>query len=86
MEGQIKVSTQPVKQGGIQVSVADSGVGIAEEDLENIFDKYQRGSNSSGRVGTGLGLSIVKHIIDAHGGTLWVKSEQGIGSTFFFVL
>jgi two-component system sensor histidine kinase GlrK len=86
MDGQIKVSTQPVKQGGIQVSVADSGVGIAEEDLENVFDKYQRGSNSSGRVGTGLGLSIVKHIIDAHGGTLWVKSEQGIGSTFFFVL
>ena len=84
--GQIKISTQSVKPGMIQVSVADTGVGIEQEDLKNIFDKYRRGNNSGGRVGTGLGLAIVKHIINAHGGTLWVKSEQGIGSTFFFVL
>ncbi len=84
--GQIKISIQSVKPGMIQVSVADTGVGIEQEDLKNVFDKYRRGNNSGGRVGTGLGLAIVKHIIDAHGGTVWVNSNQGIGSTFSFEL
>ena len=85
--GQVMISARPLNHG-VEVSVMDTGEGIAEEDLIHIFDKFQQGSNvnDSNNIGTGLGLSIVKHIIDAHGGTVWAKSKIEIGSTFVFVL
>lgn len=64
--------------------VRDNGVGIKEEDQERIFRIFER--NNSDVEGSGIGLSIVKKIIQAHGGDVWVESEYGKGSTFFFTL
>jgi two-component system sensor histidine kinase GlrK len=85
--GQVTLSAEQ-KNGSVQVSVTDTGPGIASEDLPMIFDKYRQGNSSSSYMlrGTGLGLAIVKHIIISHGGHVWVESEAGQGSSFIFVL
>jgi two-component system sensor histidine kinase GlrK len=71
----------------IKVSISDTGSGIPKQDLEKIFDKFQRIESGKGTVrGTGLGLSIAKHIITAHGGKIWAESEAETGSTFYFTL
>ncbi len=71
----------------VRVSVSDTGPGIAEQDVEDIFDKFKRTKIGRQRAGgTGLGLSIAKNIVTAHGGKIWVESELGNGSTFFFTL
>ena len=64
----------------VRVEVSDNGKGVASKDLENIFDAYFTTKNVEG--GTGLGLSIVKKIIEQHGGSIDVKSEVGVGTTF----
>jgi len=66
----------------VEVSVSDSGCGIPKENIEEIFDKFKMLHGK----GTGLGLYIARHIINAHGGDIWVKSEQGRGSTFSFTV
>jgi len=73
---------------GVGVSVTDSGPGIPKEQQTAIFDKYRQATLAGTKKipGTGLGLAIVKHIIQDHGGTVWVESEEGRGSTFTFVL
>jgi PAS domain S-box-containing protein len=71
--------------GVIEFSVADTGVGIAAEDVPHVFERFWRG-RGTGRHGTGLGLAIAKGIIDAHGGQIWVHSAVGAGSTFFFTV
>jgi len=69
--------------GGVDVKVEDTGIGIPEDDLERVFGRFFRVDASRGEAtGAGLGLSIVKAIVDAHGGTIEVKSELGRGSTF----
>ena len=70
----------------IRVSVQDQGGGIAPEDQEKIFTKFQRiGKNRREReAGVGLGLAISKGIVEAHGGKIWVESEIGRGSRFTF--
>jgi signal transduction histidine kinase len=68
----------------VWISVCDPGAGIAEHDLELVFERYWRGS--TGRQGTGLGLFIARGIVEAHGGRIWVESEVGRGSTFTFTL
>ncbi len=65
--------------------VTDSGVGIPPTQLPHVFDRYWQAPNTA-RQGTGLGLSIAKGIIEAHGGSIWVESEPGRGSTFSFRL
>jgi signal transduction histidine kinase len=73
--------------GRLQVSVADTGSGISEEDLPFVYDRHWRGANSSRRTaGSGLGLTIVRGIVQAHGGATWVESAAGAGSTFHFTL
>ncbi|GAB6907421.1 Integral membrane sensor signal transduction histidine kinase [Desulfosarcina cetonica] len=73
--------------GLIQVAVSDSGCGIETANLEDIFNKFRRIEHGRDTVrGTGLGLAIAKHIVAAHGGTIWVESEKGKGSTFYFSL
>lgn len=73
--------------GKIQVSIADTGCGIEPEHLENIFNKFRRIEKGKNTVrGTGLGLAIAKHIVTAHGGSIWVESQKGGGSTFYFSL
>jgi signal transduction histidine kinase len=71
--------------GMVRISVKDTGPGIAPEDVPHLFERFWRASGASEQ-GTGLGLSIVKSIVEAHGGTLWVESQVGVGSTFFFTL
>lgn len=66
-------------------SVADTGAGIAGEDLPNVFDRFWR-KGATSQKGTGLGLFIARSIVVAHGGEIWVESELGQGSTFSFTL
>ena len=70
------------------VAVTDSAFGIAENDINNLFNKFKQleASSRSEHKGTGLGLSIVKGIIEAHGGVVGVFSKEGSGSTFYFTI
>jgi two-component system, NtrC family, sensor histidine kinase GlrK len=81
--GNVTVAANPLDNGGLKVSVSDSGPGIPKDRLAIIFEKYV---SSDQKKGTGLGLAIVKHIVAAHGGKVWVESDPGKGSTFTFVL
>jgi len=85
--GSISLSTQ-VAPEGVQVEVADTGEGIAPEDLPHIFDQFFRGEKSRSREtgGAGLGLAIAKRIVEAHHGRIWVESQVGQGTRFRFVL
>lgn len=72
------------RQEDILVQIADTGMGISQEHLPHIFDTFYQANSSS--AGSGLGLSIVKKIVEAHGGSIWVESKPGKGSTFSFTL
>jgi PAS domain S-box-containing protein len=65
--------------------VADSGAGIPAEDLPHLFDRFWQARKTDKR-GAGLGLAIVKGIVEAHGGRVWVESQAGVGTTFFFTM
>ena len=75
-------------QDFITVSIIDTGIGIAEKDLKNVFEKFKQvGDTLTDRPkGTGLGLPICKQIVECHGGIIWVESCPGKGSVFSFVL
>ncbi|MBW1744189.1 MAG: PAS domain S-box protein [Deltaproteobacteria bacterium] len=84
-----KVNVSLNKEGkGIRLMVVDSGIGISEDDIERIFEKFYRIKTEQTRsiAGSGLGLSIVKGIVDAHGGKIHVESEEGNGTTFIVAL
>jgi two-component system sensor histidine kinase GlrK len=85
--GQVRVSARLMNQE-VEVSVSDTGPGIAKENFATIFEKFHQAhfKNSDHLKGTGLGLAIVKHVITAHGGKVWAESEPGQGSSFIFVL
>jgi two-component system phosphate regulon sensor histidine kinase PhoR len=83
--GKATVYTKPQKDT-VTVSVADTGAGISREDLPHIFERFFKADKSRSSSGTGLGLAIAKHIVQAHGGSIWVQSEEGKGSTFSFSL
>jgi len=70
-----------------QVSVEDQGIGMTQEQVEKIFDKFYRAKDAFFiSKGTGLGMSIVKHIVEFHGGKVWVESEHGKGTTVHFTV
>jgi len=83
--GRIRITTRAL-QGSVVVDIADTGIGIPKEDLPRVFERFYKGDKSRAGEGTGMGLAIVKHVIEAHGGTVWVRSEEGEGSTFGFSL
>jgi Signal transduction histidine kinase len=85
--GTIEVAVE-ARLGRVRVSVADSGIGIPPEDTARIFERFYRVDRARSRAlgGTGLGLSIVKHLVQAMGGEISVKSALGKGSTFTFTL
>jgi two-component system, NtrC family, sensor histidine kinase GlrK len=85
--GSVQVIVRRTEEG-VNISVIDTGPGIAREHTSMIFEKFCQASPTGCRwlQGTGLGLAIVKHIVHAHGGRVWVESEEGRGSAFTFVL
>ena len=85
VEGEITLSAR-VEPRAITVSITDNGVGIPEEHLPHIFERFYKVDRSRRDGGTGLGLAIVKHIVQAHGGEVWVESREGGGSSFSFSL
>jgi two-component system phosphate regulon sensor histidine kinase PhoR len=80
----VKVSCPPGK--GASIEVRDTGIGIPEEHLAHIFERFYVVDRSRKMGGTGLGLSIVKHVVQAHGGRIDVSSRPGEGSVFTITL
>jgi two-component system, OmpR family, sensor histidine kinase SenX3 len=80
----VVVSVRRPGDGGVELSVADQGIGIPERDLERIFERFYRVDPARSRAtgGTGLGLAIVKHVMAAHDGRVTVHSVESQGSTF----
>jgi signal transduction histidine kinase len=84
--GRIELSAKPVS-GSVEVSVHDTGVGIAPEDREAIFEEFKQVGAATKKVeGTGLGLALSRKFVELHGGRIWVMSEEGQGSTFTFTI
>ncbi|HTD87488.1 MAG TPA: ATP-binding protein [Candidatus Binatia bacterium] len=86
--GRVTIGGKSTGDKKAQVSVQDDGPGIPAEAKDRVFERFYRVDRARSREsgGTGLGLAIVKHIVQAHGGEVWVKSDLGVGSTFFFTL
>jgi two-component system phosphate regulon sensor histidine kinase PhoR len=86
--GKVTVSGRQLDDGRVEVCVQDDGPGIPPESLDRVFERFYRVDKARSRDqgGTGLGLSIVKHIVQAHGGEVWARSELGKGASFFFTL
>jgi signal transduction histidine kinase len=73
--------------GSVEVSVSDTGVGIAPEDQEAIFEEFRQVGTADKKVeGTGLGLALSRKFIELHGGRIWVQSQVDVGSTFTFTI
>src|SRR5262245_16187118 len=84
--GRIDVAAVP-KDGLVEVSVTDTGIGIAPEDQEKVFEEFRQVGTAAKKVeGTGLGLTLCRKFVELHGGRIWVKSEVGVGSTFTFTI
>jgi signal transduction histidine kinase len=84
--GEVDVSAARI-DGEMRVSVADSGPGVAEEDIDRIFEEFQQTEAGARQgEGTGLGLALSKRFVEMHGGRIWCESEVGKGSTFEFTL
>jgi signal transduction histidine kinase len=89
LKGEEKQSAIRNPQSAIEISVADTGIGISPEDQEKIFEEFHqvRSSYTDKTPGTGLGLSLVKRLVEVHGGKVWVESDgEGKGSRFSFTL
>jgi signal transduction histidine kinase len=82
--GTVTVRARQVEQA-VQFSVEDNGQGIPKDDVLYVFDRFWQAARTA-RLGTGLGLFIARGIVEGHGGRIWVESEQGVGSQFYFTL
>jgi signal transduction histidine kinase len=86
--GQVNLAVQKNGAGWLQISVSDTGPGIAPEEANRIFEEFyqlrQPGEKKSR--GVGLGLAISKKLVEMHGGKIWLQSEMGKGSAFYFTV
>ena len=87
-EGSVVSIEARAEKNSIVIIVSDNGIGIPEEDLHHIFERFYRVDKSRSRTsgGTGLGLAIVKEIVEAHGGTVYAASEYGKGTNVVITL
>jgi len=85
--GQIVVTVEDVGPS-VRASVSDQGIGIPKDEQERIFERFYQVDGSVRRhfSGAGLGLAIARRVVEAHGGRIWVESELGVGSTFYFTI
>jgi signal transduction histidine kinase len=84
--GRIEVRAE-TRDESVEVSVSDTGVGIAPEDQEAVFEEFRQVGTADKKVeGTGLGLTLCRKFVELHGGRIWVKSQVGTGSTFTFTI
>jgi signal transduction histidine kinase len=88
VQGQTVIVSAAPEGRKVKVSVQDSGKGISQEAIGRLFQKFEHseGALTRSSQGAGLGLAICRHIVEAHGGRIWVESAEGNGSTFFFTL
>ncbi len=84
--GDITVSAEARVQDEMLIFVRDTGVGIPEQDLPRIFERFYKADRARSGGGTGLGLAIAKHVVQRHQGRIWAESIEGKGSTFYFTL
>jgi len=86
-EGEVRIEVA-ISNSSFLISVADTGPGLSEDDQQGIFEEFHQvdGSSTREKGGTGLGLSIARRIVEMHGGSIWVESTLGKGSTFWFTL
>ena len=86
-EGEVSIEVA-ISNSSFLISVADTGPGLSEDDQQGIFEEFHQvdGSSTREKGGTGLGLSIARRIVEMHGGSIWVESTLGKGSTFWFTL
>jgi signal transduction histidine kinase len=87
-DGRVTVSAASHDADWVRILVADTGPGIAADEHKKIFDKFYQVAENGGpkSKGTGLGLAISKTLVELHGGSIWVESEPGRGSAFYFTL
>ncbi len=86
-DGGVIAVTTLARDGLVEVSVRDHGLGIAPEFVDRLFSRYERYEKSAAKIiGTGLGLAITRQIVEMHGGKIWVESKQGDGSDFRFTI
>ncbi len=83
--GMIEVRAE-IDNNDLRFSVKDNGEGIYKQDIPKLFKRFSQGTQEKRSISTGLGLYLSKQIIDAHGGKIWLESDKGKGSEFFFVL
>jgi len=84
--GEITITARLVDDN-LQVTVSDQGIGMSEEQATHVFERFYRADTSTTAVaGTGLGMSVAKIIVDAHGGHIWLESEEGVGTRVSFTL
>jgi GAF domain-containing protein/anti-sigma regulatory factor (Ser/Thr protein kinase) len=83
--GRVDVSVR-AENGDVRVEVRDTGIGVAAEDQEQIFEEFRQVGRERSREGTGLGLTLTKRFVELHGGRIWLESTPGQGSVFTFTL
>jgi two-component system, OmpR family, phosphate regulon sensor histidine kinase PhoR len=85
-EGKIAVEANAIDDEDVLVCVTDNGPGIPQADRERIFERFYKADRARSHGGTGLGLAIARHIVEGHGGRIWVESTAGQGARFCFTL